>query len=198
MIAFGCAARVDSAICVRAGRDAGDEPRKPVSVDVYRCVTRCKNGSPKCIGAGRPRWYSISVRGWIPRCCSVLLLLLLLLSRSQCAWAPKSGAVSARCSNEDRAGAARASATSREGRFVGSARARACIGMWACSFAFPGEELRREMCRMVYVAKGETNAGTCAAWRRSTLWYSAGRTARRTAEETRQRAWASTREANAT
>jgi hypothetical protein len=193
MIAGGCAARVDRAMCVRAGRDAGEEPRKPVRVDVYRCVTRCRNGSPKCIGAGRPRWYNINVRGWIPRCS-----LLLLLSRSQCAWAPKSGAVSARCSSEASAGAARASATSREGRFVGSARARAWIGMWACSFALLGEELRRDMCRMVDIEKGETNAGTCAAWRRSTLWYSAGRTARRTAEETRQRAWASTRDANAT
>jgi hypothetical protein len=48
------------------------------------------------------------------------------------------------------------------------------------------------------MAKGETKAGTCVAWRRSTLWYRAGRTARRTAEETRQSVWASAREAKAT
>ena len=52
----GCVARVERAIWVREGRDAGDVPRKPQRVDVYRWVTSRKNGSPKCTGAGRPRW----------------------------------------------------------------------------------------------------------------------------------------------
>ena len=56
MTCAGCAARVESATCVRAGSEAGEVPRKPVSVDVYRCVTLRKKGSPKCTGAGRPRW----------------------------------------------------------------------------------------------------------------------------------------------
>ena len=70
------------------------------------------------------------------------------------------------------------------------------MGMWAWSLG--DDERQRREYWVVDAAKGETNALTCAAWRRSTLWYSAGRTARRTAEETRQRAWASTREAKAT
>ena len=55
MMEGGWVARVVRAICVREGRDAGDEPRKPQSVDVYKCVTLRRKGSPKCIGAGRPR-----------------------------------------------------------------------------------------------------------------------------------------------
>ena len=56
-------------------------------------------------------------------------------ARSQCACALSSGAVSARCSSEARAGAMRARAASSEGRFVGSARARAWMGMCASSLA---------------------------------------------------------------
>jgi len=52
----GCVARVVRAIWVREGRDAGNVPRKPQSVEVYRCVTLRRNGSPKCTGAGCPRW----------------------------------------------------------------------------------------------------------------------------------------------
>ena len=52
-------------------------------------------------------------------------------ARSQCACAPRSGAVSARCSSEASAGAVRARAASSEGRLVGSASARAWMGMCA-------------------------------------------------------------------
>ena len=56
MTGDGCVARVQSATCVSVGSEAGDVPRKPESVEVYRCVTPRRKGSPKCTGAGRPTW----------------------------------------------------------------------------------------------------------------------------------------------
>jgi hypothetical protein len=38
------------------GEGGRDVPRKPKSVDTYRCVTLRSKGSPKCTGAGRLRW----------------------------------------------------------------------------------------------------------------------------------------------
>ena len=80
----------------------------------------------------------------------------------------------------------------------GNAGVKVWIGNRALVLPAWGEELQRDRCWMVDVVKGEMNAGNCAAWQRSKLWYSAGRTARRMVEEMRQRAWASACEENET
>jgi hypothetical protein len=96
-------------------------------------------------------------------------------ARSQCACALSSGAVNARCSSEARAGAMHANAASRDGRFVGRARARAWMGMCASSLVLllvswwwlGGKEevecLYRYGDNLLLVMNGETKGPTCPA-----------------------------------